>query len=133
MLTLARRLSTLALAVVLSVGQGALCAGWMPTPEARMACCSGDGTCPMHGSASDVRSKWAVSQAEADRCCAAAERETPTPGASAFAPSIGLAVVPSVIPLVAPLGPTPRGPWREHVPDPVTRLPRHLLLSVLIV
>lgn len=132
-LTLARRLPVLVLAVVLSAGQGALCAGWMPTPEARMACCSKDGTCPMHGSGSDDRSKRVISQAEADRCCAGSERETPTPGASAFAPSIGLAVVSSVIPLVAPLGPTPRGSWREHFPGPVARIPKYLLLSVLIV
>jgi hypothetical protein len=132
-LTLARRLPALVLAVVLSAGQGALCAGWMPTPEARMACCAKDGTCPMHGSGSDDRSKRVTSQAEADRCCAGSERETPTPGASAFAPTIGLVVVPSVIPLVAPLGPIPRGPWREHFPVPVARIPKHLLLSVLIV
>jgi hypothetical protein len=105
----------------------------MPTPEARMACCAKDGTCPMHGSGSDDRSKRVTSQADADRCCAASERETPTPGASAFAPTIGLAVVPSVIPPVAALVPTPQGRWREHFRVPVARIPKHLLLSVLIV
>ncbi len=45
---LVQRLAALALTFGLMAGNAAICAGWMPTPEARMACCADGAECPMH-------------------------------------------------------------------------------------
>jgi len=46
---LVQRLAALALAFGLVAGNAAaICAGWLPTPEARMACCADGVECPMH-------------------------------------------------------------------------------------
>ena len=61
---------TAALVVVLTLGAAgwAECAGWQATPEARMACCSSSGDCPMHGSTEPgAGSERVVTQAQADR------------------------------------------------------------------
>ena len=42
---LVQRLAALALTLGLMAGNAAICAGWMPTPEARMACCAEGGEC----------------------------------------------------------------------------------------
>ena len=133
-LTFGRRLSAAFLVLALAAGSPALCAGWMPAPEARMACCSNDGPCRMH--TSDSRkdgTKRAVSQAEADRCCGASEQgdSAPSPSSAGFVVTLG--VVPSPIPVMIP-EPDARTPtWRAFAPIPAARIPRHLLLSVLLV
>ena len=71
-----RRLSAAVLAMVIATANGAVCAGWMPTPEARMACCSEGGACPMHkGESHSSGSERVLTQAQADSCCASSERE----------------------------------------------------------
>lgn len=132
-LTPVRRLAALTLAVVLSVGQGVVCAGWLRTPEARMACCLEHAGCARHESESDDGSQRSIAQVDADRCCAASERDTPAQGTSAFGSAIVLAIVPLVTALVPAAVSTLPGPWGARTPVPVPRIPRHLLLSVLIV
>jgi hypothetical protein len=106
----------------------------MPTAEARMACCIGDGSCPMHKSDSDEQgAKRVISQAEADRCCASSERDESAPSSPSFVLTVALAPVTSPAPLVVPqIGPELEA-WRTVVPIPATHVSKHLLLSVLLV
>lgn len=133
MLTFGRRVSAAVLAVTLSAAHAAVCAGWLPTPEARMACCADEDACPMHQADSQGSlSARAVTQAEADICCAASERD-PASAASAYALLVALA--PAWSPATVHILPTSAPPdtWRTLVPPPGTPVPRHLLLAVLIV
>jgi hypothetical protein len=128
------RFSAVVLVVWLASGNVALCAGWLPTADARMACCV-DGTCPMHASPKRAGSPdRPVTQAEADRCCAASE---PTdlapavPAATALDGSV-ITVGPSV--LVATLAiETAHAASPPRPPLPLPHISRHLLLSVLLV
>ena len=129
-----KRLSAVLLTLALAVGQAGVCAGWMPTAEARMACCSDDGPCSMHKSDSEHdESKRVVSQAEADRCCAASEQDdsAPLPAGPAF--SVTLAVVLSPVSALIPDPQAAVELWRASVPIPTTHVPKHLLLSVFLV
>jgi len=132
---LLRRAAALVVAVTLGIAGWAECAGWAFTPEARMACCSDSGPCPMHGaSESGSRTERVVTQAQADSCCAASDQSESTPSAPAFSISLSAAlVVPlTTIEPVTALS-TPLGSWREHVPLPGSQAPKHLLLSVFLI
>lgn len=128
------RIVTATLVILLSSGGLGLCAGWDAAPEARMACCVSGDTCPMHeSSAAGTGAATFVSQAQADSCCAASERDDSTPSASAFVPVV------SRVPLVGPVAPaapptgTPFDVWRGLVPRPGSQVPKHLLLSVFLI
>ena len=128
------RLSVVLLTIALAAGPAGVCAGWMTTPEARMACCSENGPCPMHKSDSeDDESNRVVSQAEADRCCAASEHEDSTPSQSNAAFFVTLAVALSPIPGLLPAPEAHADIWRASVPIPASHVPKHLLLSVFLV
>lgn len=133
---LMRRVASLALSVVFSVGGVGLCAGWEATPEARMACCASGNICPMRNSApgadaSDPR--HVVSQAEADNCCASSERDDSTPPSLAFIPVVALAHVVSPVASVVDPAATPFDAWRAFVPLPGSHVPKHVLLSVFLI
>jgi hypothetical protein len=116
----ARALTSLLLALVAVVGPVAACDGWAATPAARMACCAEGATCPMregHGNA------HAPSQAAADSCCAASESD-PTAPVQAFEPAT---------PIVEPAAPVRALSSRRDSRSAAPAVPRHLLLSVLIV
>jgi hypothetical protein len=132
-LRLGRRLSVVFLALALVASHGGVCAGWVPTREARMACCSGHDPCPMHASDSpDDGSKRVVSQAEADRCCALSDRDDSMPSPSTFA-FIAAGLVLGPVPVLV-FEPEARPDlWRAFVPIPAGSIAKHLLLSVLIV
>ena len=131
-LKVSNRLLVLLLALGLTTANGAVCAGWMPTPEARMACCSDEG-CPMHEpDSAGSASHHDVTQAQADSCCAASERDDAAQSPAAV-PVFSLALVPSPAPFVLP-EPVNTSHFRQTlVPIPRTNVPTHLLLSVLIV
>src|SRR5687767_13879136 len=75
--TLSRRMFALTLMLSLAAGNLAVCEGWAPTPEARMACCENETACPMHKSDStEPQPHRAMSQAQADSCCAASEGDS---------------------------------------------------------
>src|SRR3954469_2742442 len=95
-LTMLRRITAFVAALALCAGNVVVCAGWQPTPEARMACCMGGTTCPMHKSDHHEHSSTAlVSQTQADSCCAAAaQRRDSAAAASTFAASGSIALVP---------------------------------------
>ena len=134
MLTVIRRLSALFLTLALATSQAGVCAGWMATPEARMACCSDDGPCPMHESNSeDDGSKRAVSQAEADRCCAISEQDDSAPAPANLAFPVTLVPVNSPVPVMRPMSEAHAGIWRAPVPLSGAHTPKHILLSVFLV
>ena len=128
---------TAALVVVLALGAAgwAECAGWQTSPEARMACCSGNGKCPMHGSTEPGGgSGRVVTQAQADSCCAASGTNDSTPSAVAFSLSWSAALVPGTLSTLAPiLAPASFAAWRTHVPLPLGQVPKHVLLSVFLI
>jgi hypothetical protein len=133
--SLIRRLVAVAAVLMLGVGNLAVCAGWQPTPEARMACCMRDTSCTMHkADAHHAESTRVPSQTQADNCCAAASNrhDSAAPSAS-FASSGALVLIPvaMALPAAQPL-PALQG-WRALVPLPVAPVPKHLLLSVLLV
>jgi hypothetical protein len=118
---------------VLAFAQSAVasCAGWQATPEARRECCE-DGACPLHHH-HDGASPTQITQAAADDCCAQSPRHESSPSATAFASTITLAVLHSLPQVVLSLVPTTpfSAPW--ETPSPPTHVPKHLLLSVLLV
>ena len=124
----ARILTALLLALVAGVAPVAACEGWAATPAARMACCADGATCPMREGHGDTH---APSQAAADSCCAASETD-PTAPAHAFEPASPalIDVASPVVETAAPLRPlSSRRDGRAAAPA----VPRHLLLSVLLV
>jgi hypothetical protein len=131
---LSRRFSAVFVTLALVAGQAGVCAGWMPTPEARMRCCSDEAPCPMHKSDSeDDGAKRVVSQAEADTCCAASENDTSAPSSSTFNLNVPLAVFPSPLHVVLPATATPTSARRTLIPLPLSHVPKHVLLSVFLV
>ena len=134
LLTRLRPVTTLLVALGLTTGQLLQCSGWLPTPEARMACCVDERTCPMHAGEDthDGAHGWThrtLDQADADACCLASAPEDTSPSAAGFVLSQDQATVPGAS-LPAPVWVAAPG-TRDPVPN--ARLPRHLLLSVLIV
>ena len=129
-----RRVSVLLLSLACVAGNLSVCAGWKPTPEARMACCAKDGICPMRrAAASERKSAHAVTQADADSCCAASERDDAT--TSSATPSVATAIV--LLPVTFPALAAPPS-WHPPVrpsaaPSPPRSVPRHVLLSVFLV
>jgi hypothetical protein len=133
-LALRRRLTAILLALVLSAGNAGLCAGWMATPEARMACCVEEAACPMHATDSrDPGAPHAVSQLEADTCCLVAGHDDAAPpaGPVVFAAGVSLAIGPS--PAVVLPGRAALALWRARLQIPRTAVPRHVLLSVFLI
>ena len=133
-MTLTQRLAALAAILALTVGNVAVCAGWQATAEARMACCMSDPNCPMHKpQGHDHSSASGTSQTQADSCCAAsAERRESSSAASIFASSGAIALAPAVL-ISAPTTVPATQEWRAPVPLRVSSIPKHLLLSVLLV
>jgi hypothetical protein len=133
-LVVIERLSAVLVCLGLIAGNAAVCAGWLPTPEARMACCTGDEPCPMHKSDSDEHgAKRVISQAEADGCCASSEREDSAPSSSSFLSSLVFAPAPSPVPFATPNTDRATDVWRTLVPIPASHVSKHLLLSVFLV
>ena len=138
---LRRRLLGLVAAIALASGQLGLCAGWSSSPEARHACCT-QGACAMHTTQEDLAddptrttggttAHHAVDQSEADRCCGLSEqRDDPAPSAASVAPVVPLVLLTAPVALVV----EPDAARRDnHGPHRSGAVPRHLLLSVLLV
>ena len=134
LLNLGRRVSTTFLALILAAGSPAVCAGWLPTQEARMACCASDGSCAMHQAGSEpAGDARPITQAEADRCCATSDQDDATSTPSTMALVVSLAPVPGPVPVLLAHALLRADAWRAAVPITTTRVPRHLLLSVFLV
>jgi hypothetical protein len=134
-MSVVHRLATVVLTMAMIVANVGVCPGWVATPEARIACCAENGMCPMRQGRSDgAKSGKALTQAEADSCCASSEREestTPDLGSvvAISHPVLGDAVV---IPTRTPAL-VLSDSWRTVVPIPIAPVPRHVLLSVYLV
>lgn len=129
-----RPLAVLVLLFLASGSMAGVCAGWQGSAEARLACCQDEAHCPMHatkerGPAPDT----SVSQVDADRCCASAERGAATPSSSAYAAGTTLAVSAGPIPAVGPDVAVFRETPVSRVPIDLSPVPRHLLLSVFLI
>jgi hypothetical protein len=131
---LSARFAAIVAILTLSIGNLAVCAGWQATPEARMACCMNGTSCPMHKSEPHgSRSKQTISQVQADSCCAAASNRTRSSVASAAFVVASTTALPPVAGVVVPVPALALQEWRALVPLPVSAVPKHLLLSVLLV
>lgn len=128
-----RRLSAVLLTLALAAGQAGVCAGWMPTAEARMACCSDDGPCPMHKSDSEDGQTRVITQAGADRCCALSEQDDSSPSPTSPAFFVTLAVALSPVAVLLPPPDVHASIWRASVPIPTAHVRKHVLLSVFLV
>ena len=132
---LVHRFAALALTFGLVAGNAAVCAGWLATPEARMACCADGVECPMHkGDSHRSGSERVLTQAQADSCCAAAEgrnsnQSTPSFVTAITAVVLGVGVVlPANVPTLVL-----SDAWRTSAPIPIAPVPKHVLLSVFLV
>jgi len=130
-----QRLSALALTLALAAGNAAICAGWMPTPEARMACCTDGRECPMHkGESHNSGSARVLTQVQANSCCASAEGQNSNQPSPSFVIAITAAVLgvgvvqPANIPALVL-----SDAWRTSAPIPIAPVPKHVLLSVFLV
>ena len=129
------RLAAVALSLGLLAGNAAVCAGWMPTPEARMACCADGAQCPMHkGDSHRSGFERVPTQAQADSCCASSEGKTSRQSSPMFVTAITVAVLGAgtVLPANVPALVLSDG-WRTSAPMPVAPVPKHVLLSVYLV
>ena len=131
---LARRIGVIALVLFAAGRDAAACAGWEVTAEARMACCV-SGACQMHQPDGHGSGAANLSQAEADSCCAASDRDDSTPSSPNFASIASLAILASPVPLV--VLPTRSAFavdfWRALAPLPGTQVSKHLFLSVFLI
>jgi hypothetical protein len=132
---LVQRLAALALTFGLMAGNAGICAGWMPTPEARMACCADGGECPMHkGDSHRSGSGRVLTQVQSDSCCASAEGRHSNQSNLSFVTAITAAVlgVGVVLPANVPAL-VLSDAWRTSAPIPIAPVPKHVLLSVFLV
>jgi len=87
----------------------------------------------MHKSESEDGPTRVVTQAEADRCCAASEDEDSAPSPTNVAFFVTLAVALGPIPARLPEPEAHRDIWRASVPMPTAHVAKHVLLSVFLV
>lgn len=130
-----QRLSAIVLTLALMAGNAAICAGWMPTPEARMACCADGGECPMHkGDSHRSSSGRVLTQVQADSCCALSEGQNSNQSNPSFVAAITAAVlgVGIVLPANVPAL-VLSDAWRTSAPLLSAPVPRYVLLSVFLV
>ena len=125
MLIVIRRLSAVLLAAGLLTGNAAVCAGWLATPEARMACCSEGHECPMHkGGSHSSGSARVLTQVQADGCCASSEDQHSNQSNPSFVTAITAAVlgvgvvVPASVPALVL-----SDAWRTSAPIPIAPVP----------
>ena len=119
------------LIAVLTAGPVGLCAGWQTTAEERMACCAEGVACPMHkADRHQSDGKQAITQAEADSCCAASERDTSSSAKGSILISPALQQQTVALPAADS---SRRLIPRDPVPDRAAPVSRHLLNSVFLV
>jgi hypothetical protein len=101
-----------------------------------MACCADRGECPMHKREAheSTSARQALTQVEADACCASSEREQSSPSSPTFVAAISVTVLgPGVVlPATVPALVLSDG-WRTVSPIPTPPVSKHVLLSVFLV
>jgi hypothetical protein len=128
------RLLVIAVGLLLVGGNTVVCGSLAATPEARMACCSEGGDCPMHHGEHHSGSGQTLTQAQADACCTLSGQDRAQQTAPTLAAVIGSAVLgPGVVmPATVPSLVMSDG-WRTATPIAIAPVPRHVLLSVFLV
>ena len=100
-----------------------------------MACCEGD-ACPMHKGVSlaqDSGFHQGMTQAQADRCCAASERHSNQSNPPFVVVISSTVLGPGIVlPVTAPPF-VLNNAWRTGAPVPLASIPKHVLLSVFLV
>lgn len=130
MLVVARTVAATLIAVLIA-GPVGLCAGWQTTAEERMACCAESAACPMHNAERHQSDgKQAITQAEADSCCAASERDTSSSAKGSIVISPALQQQTLALPAADSSRLLIR---RDPVHDRSAPVSRHLLNSVFLV
>ena len=129
-----RRLLAAALTALVSAGNAAVCDGWAPTPEARMACCSDGQPCPMHSGQSEGSSATqTVTQAQADACCASSEQDQSGQSNQPTAATVSIAVLrPGIVVPPAPPRLVLTDAWRTSPPVPSPPVHKHVLHAVFL-
>ena len=129
-----RRLLAVALTALVSAGNGAVCDGWAPTPEARMACCSDGQPCPMHsGRAEGSSATQTLTQAQADACCASSEQDQSGQSTQASPAPVSTAVLgPGIVVAPAPPRLVLTDDWRTSAPVPPLSVHKHVLHAVFL-
>jgi hypothetical protein len=101
-----------------------------------MACCADGNVCPMHDGKSHggSHSDGAMTQAEADSCCASSERDHSNQSSPTFVVVISSAVLgPGVVVPVTVPALVLSDAWRTSAPLPTAPIPKYVLLSVFLV
>ena len=129
-----RRVLATSVGLMLMAGPVGLCAAATTTPEARMACCTDEDSCPMHkGSTHSSDSHHQPSQSQADQCCVVSNHDNPNQSMLMHGlpsnPVLGTSVL---LPLQVPAL-VRTDAWRTAAPLLVTPVPRHLLLTVFLI
>ena len=84
---------------------------------------------PSHGTTSKRR----ITQLQADSCCAATSNRTQSSVAGASFALSNITTLPAIMGPVVPAPVLALQEWRALVPLPVSPVPKHLLLAVLLV
>ena len=126
-----RRLAAVICLLAFAESAWAQCAGWQTTPEARRQCCE-SGACPLHHRENNAPSAH-VTQGAADDCCAQSQRNESSPSGTVFTPTVTLAVLQSLPPIVLSLAPMARFSAPRETPSPPAHVPKYVLLSVFLV
>jgi hypothetical protein len=135
MRSVVRRVLAASLGLMLMAGPVGLCAAVTPTPEARMACCTDEDSCPMHeGVTHSSESHHQPSQSQADQCCLVSNHENPNQSMPMYGGTAANPVLATSVLLPLPVPTLVRtDAWRTAAPLLVTPVPRHLLLAVFLV
>lgn len=120
--------------VLLFAGDFVVCAGWQASPEARMACCENGTACPMrHAGEAGNNTKTALTQSDADRCCASSEQHESAPSGLAFVPMVALTPAPVRFSPMTWFTQRSFGAWEPAIPPPSSHVPIQVLLSVFLI
>jgi hypothetical protein len=125
-----RRVASVVCVLTFTQGAAGLCVGWQTTLEARMQC--QDDACPFHRHEHGA-SRTQITEATADDCCALSPAPESTQSSTAFASTITRSVLQSLPPVLLSSESTTRLSAAWETPPPPTHVPKHLLLSVLLV
>jgi len=126
-----KRLAAVVCLLAFAESAWAQCAGWQAAPEARRECCE-SGACPLHHREAGP-SRTQVTQAAADDCCAQSQQHESSPSGTVFSPTVTLAVLQTLPPVVLSLAPTALLSAPRETPSPPAHVPKHVLLSVFLV
>ena len=133
-MTVFPRVLALALGLLLGAGNVFACEDLAATPEARMACCTEGGDCPMHQGESSHRSGRTLTQGQADACCTVSGRDQSDQTSPSALAVISSAVLGSGVIVRAPVPHLILSDgWRTAAPIPMAPVLRHVLLSVFLV